>query len=66
MKLKTVKSAKKRIIKITKKGKVIRRELSAQHLVAGKSKRTLKKSSRQKLVSSADARKIKKMVPYDN
>ena len=34
MKLKTVKSAKKRIVNITKNGKIIRRKMSAQHLVA--------------------------------
>ena len=64
MKVKTSKSAKKRIVKITKKGKIIRRKLSAQHLVAGKSKRTLSNSRRKANVSRADAKKIKRMVPY--
>ena len=66
MKVKTSKSAKKRIVKITKKGKVIRRKLSAQHLVAGKSKRTLASARRKAAVSSSDAKKIKRMVPYNN
>lgn len=62
MKQKTVKTAAKRVIK-TGRGKLRRRKLSAQHLVAGKSKRTLKKSRKLENFSSADIKKIKRMIP---
>jgi len=63
MKQKTNKSASKRVIK-TGSGKLRRRNLSAQHLTAGKSKRTLSKSGKSAAFSKADLRKIKKLVPY--
>jgi len=64
MKLKTVKSASKRIVKITKNGIVLRRETSAQHLVAGKSKRTLRKNSKNKPIAKANVKNIKRLIPY--
>lgn len=64
MKQKTVKSARKRIVKITKNGKIIRRKLSAQHLSAGKSKRTRSNADKTVTLKKADVRKIKKLVPY--
>jgi len=64
MKLKTSKSAKKRVVNFTKKGKILRRNLSAQHLVKGKSKRTRRLTGGTSTVSSADKRKIKRLVPY--
>jgi len=64
MKLKTNKTAKKRIVKITKSGKVISRRLSAQHLVAGKSKRTKRATGKTFALKPADAKNIKKLVPY--
>jgi len=64
MKLKTVKSAKKRIVKITKNGKIIQRKLSAQHLTAGKSKRTLRNKRKTAVMSDANVKNIKKLVPY--
>lgn len=63
MKQKTVKSAAKRAI-ITGSGKLQRRNLSAQHLTAGKSKRTLRNRDKHQKISSADLKKIKKLVPY--
>jgi ribosomal protein L35 len=65
MKLKTNKSAKKRIVKITKTGKVISRRLSAQHLVAGKSKRTRRATGKKFVLKKADSKNIKKLVPYE-
>jgi len=64
MKLKTVKSAKKRIVKITKTGKILRRKLSAQHLSAGKSKRTRSNADKTVALKKADVSNIKKLVPY--
>lgn len=64
MKLKTSKSAKKRIVKITKTGKVISRRLSAQHLVAGKTKRTKRATGKSFTIKKADAANLKKLVPY--
>lgn len=63
MKIKTVKSASKRIIK-TGRGKFRRRNLSAQHLTAGKSKRTLRAQNKSQQISAADISKLKKLVPY--
>jgi len=64
MKLKTVKSAQKRIVKITKNGKVICRKMSAQHLMAGKTKRTRRGAGKNMVLSDVDAKKIKKLLPY--
>lgn len=64
MKLKTVKTARKRITKITKSGKIMRRKLSAQHLVMGKSKRTRRSNQKTQPVSKANVKNIKKLVPY--
>jgi len=62
MKHKTVKSAKKRIVNVTKSGKIMRRNLSAQHLTKGKSKRTLRGSNKKSAISSADRKKIKRLI----
>jgi ribosomal protein L35 len=63
-KLKTSKSAAKRIVKITKNNKMIRRKMSAQHLAAGKSKRAKRASRKTIQVSKKDQKKIRKLVPY--
>ena len=63
MKLKTVKSARKRII-ITGRGKFLRRKISAQHLVRGKSKRARQQAGKATQISRADLKKIKKLIPY--
>jgi len=62
MKQKTVKAAAKRI-KITGKGKMMRRKMSAQHLSMGKSKRVRRSSNKLIQVSSADAKKLRKLIP---
>ena len=63
MKQKTVKSASKRIIKITSKGKMIRRHMSAQHLAVGKSKRAKKNAHKTAVIAKSDVKKIKRMIP---
>lgn len=63
-KLKTSKSAQKRIVKITRSGKIIRRKMSAQHRTGGKSKRALSASKKETQVSSANLKTIKKLIPY--
>ncbi|KKQ16829.1 MAG: 50S ribosomal protein L35 [Berkelbacteria bacterium GW2011_GWA1_36_9] len=62
MKQKTVKTASKRI-SVTGSGKLQRRKTSAQHLVQGKSKRTLKGRATLVSFSQADNKRIKKLVP---
>lgn len=64
MKLKTSKSASKRIKKVTNNGKIIRRKMSAQHLRAGKSKRTEQTAGKLISVSKADSKRLKKLIPY--
>lgn len=64
MKLKTVKSAAKRIQRITGSGKAMRLRMSAQHLAPGKSKRSLKSSKLKFAVHPADIKRIKRMLPY--
>jgi len=64
MKLKTSKSAAKRIIKFTKQGKILRMAISAQHRTSGKSKRVKQKSGSHVEVSKANYRTIKKLIPY--
>jgi len=63
-KLKTVKSAKKRIARITKNGKILRPCMSAQHRTTGKSSRSLKNSQKLVELSSTDEKRIKRLVPY--
>lgn len=65
MKLKTVKSAKKRVVNITKNGKIIRRKMSAQHLVAGKSKRTRRSAAAVTTLTKSFSKRVKQMVPYN-
>lgn len=63
-KLKTSSSAKKRIVKVTAKGKLLRRRLVAQHLARKKSKRTKQKSGRSRGFFKGDLKKIRRLVPY--
>jgi large subunit ribosomal protein L35 len=64
MKLKTVKTAAKRIQTITGTGKALRLKMSSQHLTPGKSKRALKGTKMMVEVSKADIKRIKRMLPY--
>lgn len=63
MKLKTHKSAVKRVKKITKVGQFLVRSLSAQHRTTGKSKRVLQKSKKFQSLSKATNKMIKKLLP---
>lgn len=65
MKLKTTKSAKKRLFK-TGSGKIYRRKTSAQHLVKGKSKRSLRDAGKNMAIARVDNKKIRKLIPYRN
>jgi large subunit ribosomal protein L35 len=62
MKQKTVKSAIKRFSK-TGSGKLMRRNMSAQHLSAGKSKRVRSNASKSTQISKADHKKISRLIP---
>lgn len=63
-KIKTVKSAAKRIARITKNGKVMRLGMSAQHLARRKSKRARKNAYNQSPIKEVDVKKIRRLVPY--
>ncbi len=64
MKLKTVKTAAKRIQNITGSGKAMRLVMSAQHLTSGKSKRALKGTKMSVQINRADIKRLKRMLPY--
>lgn len=63
-KLKTRKSVAKRIVKITKTGKMLRRSTSAQHRTTGKSPRTLRQAKMKEALTSGDAKALKSALPY--
>lgn len=63
-KLKTSKTAVKRIVKVTGKGKIVRKKTLAQHLVHRKSARTIKESGKEIRLSRADREKLVKLTPY--
>jgi ribosomal protein L35 len=63
MKLKTSKSAAKRIVKITRNNKVIMRKMSAQHLSQGKSKRTKKEAGKNIVMKKTEFKKLRKLLP---
>lgn len=64
MKLKTSKSAAKRIVNITGKNKIIIKKMSAQHRVKGKSARTMREAMTNFEISKANSKIIKKLIPY--
>ena len=59
---KTHKAASKRILKLSKRGKLMRRNLSAQHLATNKSKRSRRDSTKNTSFSNADRKKIIKYL----
>jgi ribosomal protein L35 len=63
-KLKTSKSAAKRVVKVTSKGKILIKKMSAQHRAKGKSKRSLAHAMSNFEVSKANIKTIKKLIPY--
>lgn len=64
MKLKTSKTARKRIQTITGSGKAMRLRMSAQHLAPGKSKRALKSTKMMFAIDRSDIKRLKKLLPY--
>lgn len=63
-KLKTSKTASKRLAKITATGKLMRRKTTAQHLVRRKTKRTIKSSGSTVEVVGCEAKRLKRLTPY--
>jgi ribosomal protein L35 len=63
-KLKTNKTATKRIVKITATGKYLRRKTLAQHLVHRKSQRTIKSSGECIELNPTQTKTMKKLIPY--
>jgi len=63
-KIKTSKTAAKRLVKLTGSGKPVRRKTVSQHLVRKKSKRTVKNSGDNTSFSPAEGKKIIKLNPY--
>lgn len=62
-KLKNSKTALKRIKKITKNGKILRRNMSAQHRMHGKNKKIKARAGQTATLSSANYNNIKKLIP---
>lgn len=61
-KLKTNKTLAKRIKNITKKGKIICKNMSAQHRMHGKNKKIKAKSLKNHSISRADFRRLNKTI----
>ncbi len=61
-KLKTNKTAVKRVSRISGTGKIFHRKTLSQHLVRRKSKRTVKSSGKMTRFTSADEKKIRKLI----
>lgn len=62
-KLKTKKSLLKRI-KITKRGKLLRRKAGKSHLLSGKSRKRKRSLRKQALVSKGLMKNLKRALPY--
>jgi|UniRef100_A0A7C3UYL4 large subunit ribosomal protein L35 len=63
MKLKTLKSLKKRV-KITATGKLMHHRAGKRHLLSGKGKRRKRRLSRPTVVKKSEAKRLKKVLPY--
>jgi large subunit ribosomal protein L35 len=62
-KLKTKKSIAKRV-KITARGKILRHKAGKRHLLSSKNARRKRKLRHATLISPADTKMIKRMLPY--
>jgi len=62
VKIKTHKSTQKRI-KVTKTGKLRRRNAYRSHLLEKKAPKRKEKYTKEKEISSADKKKVKKLIP---
>ena len=63
MKLKTRESAKKRLT-YTKSGKLLRGHAYSSHLKLKKNQSRLRRQNEPTLVSSADEKRLKRLLPY--
>ena len=62
-KVKTKKSITKRV-KVTAKGRLKRRKAGKRHLLSCKTQKRKKTLAKGTLVSAADEKRVKKMIPY--
>lgn len=63
-KLKTNKSAQKRILGRTKTGRYVAATNSAQHRTAGKSSRVLQATGKKRSLAKTEENRLKKLLPY--
>ena len=63
VKQKTRKAAAKRFV-ITKRGKVLRRYTMQDHFNVGRSKKVIRGRRRDRLLSSADRKRLTRMMPF--
>ena len=63
-KMKTSKTAAKRIVRITRTGKMMRLTMSAQHRRKGKSKLSKRNARSERVLTKGDSIKIKRLLPY--
>ena len=62
-KLKTHKGVAKRL-RLTKKGKIKKRNAGRQHILSKKSRKRKRKLRRTGYISGVDAKRIRRMMPY--
>jgi ribosomal protein L35 len=62
-KIKNSKTLTKRIKNITKNGSVLFRKMSAQHRMHGKNKKIKSRSKQSRIITSADYKRLKKLIP---
>lgn len=63
-KIKTSKTVSKRILNVTKQGKLVRLRMAAQHLAQRKSKRARKHALTPLIITSSLQKRIKRLIPY--
>lgn len=63
MKYKTLRSLKKRV-KVSGKGKYLRRQAGKRHLLSSKSRKRKRLLSKPTVVHKTIARKLKRLLPY--
>lgn len=63
-KLKTHKSAQKRIFRRTKAGRFLTSTNSAQHRTSGKSPRVLRRSGKKQSLAKTEDNRLAKLLPY--
>jgi len=63
-KIKTKKSISKRV-KVTASGKMLRRKAGKRHLLSGKTSKRKKALGKNTLISRADEKRVRRMIPYN-